>query len=413
MAYGGTGGDGGNYYGTASGNGAAGGAATATANGTNTGTYYNDTVSATAYGGNGGNGGDATATATGTSNGYINVTANARGGVSLGTLLDGSATARATATGSSGGANSSAFSGGGATVSVSAAAMAPIASTSVSESRAAAGRAFPSLGLAAGLQSTAYVMGMPMASDVTAAVVGNPRAASMAAGADNLGLVLLGGNYSNSGSGSSQTYLSSASFTIDLSQLSSLKDLQLALIDGAASGTGFDSLHLQVDREGLTIIDTTFNSLPSALGYFHDSVFNLGDIEAGITDNILDFAIRLSLTTDDANAGFNSLFILSNSPLAALAGDYNGSGKVDAADYTVWRNTLGTTDYGYPADADRSGGVDQVDYNIWKAHFGETSPSGSGALALTNSVPEPTGLFAALLATLFEAAAVRLRRAQS
>jgi hypothetical protein len=30
----------------------------------------------------------------------------------------------------------------------------------------------------------------------------------------------------------------------------------------------------------------------------------------------------------------------------ALPGDYNGDGTVDAADYVVWRKTLGTTGLG-------------------------------------------------------------------
>ena len=33
-------------------------------------------------------------------------------------------------------------------------------------------------------------------------------------------------------------------------------------------------------------------------------------------DNRLDLTVRLSVTTDEANAGFSSLFVLSNSPLA-------------------------------------------------------------------------------------------------
>jgi hypothetical protein len=68
----------------------------------------------------------------------------------------------------------------------------------------------------------------------------------------------------------------------------------------------------------------------------------------------------------------------------ALVGDYNGDGVVDAADYTVWRNTLNsTTDL--RADGDQSGAVDSNDYAVWKNHYG------AGALAGTSlaSVPEP------------------------
>jgi hypothetical protein len=73
---------------------------------------------------------------------------------------------------------------------------------------------------------------------------------------------------------------------------------------------------------------------------------------------------------------------------ASLAGDYNHDGLVDAADYVVWRNSLGDTGAGLVADGNRDNIVDEGDYNIWRAHFGETASStGSSAYAL---VPEPT-----------------------
>jgi Type I phosphodiesterase / nucleotide pyrophosphatase len=56
----------------------------------------------------------------------------------------------------------------------------------------------------------------------------------------------------------------------------------------------------------------------------------------------------------------------------ALAGDYNHDGKVDAADYTVWRDTKGSkTDL--RADGNGDGTVDQDDYDVWKANFNATA----------------------------------------
>jgi hypothetical protein len=65
-----------------------------------------------------------------------------------------------------------------------------------------------------------------------------------------------------------------------------------------------------------------------------------------------------------------------------LAGDYNFNKVVDAADYTVWRDTLGsTTDL--RADAGGNGTVDAADYSAWKSNFGQTLPAaGSGSLAV-------------------------------
>ena len=64
-----------------------------------------------------------------------------------------------------------------------------------------------------------------------------------------------------------------------------------------------------------------------------------------------------------------------------LAGDFNSDGVVDAADYSVWRDGLGST---YTA----------ADYTVWANNFGATQPSSSA------SVPEPTtmGLLLGLLA---------------
>lgn len=51
-------------------------------------------------------------------------------------------------------------------------------------------------------------------------------------------------------------------------------------------------------------------------------------------------------------------------------GDYNKNGRVDAADYTLWRNTLGeTVTNGADADGNANGVIDQGDYDNWKANF--------------------------------------------
>ena len=51
-------------------------------------------------------------------------------------------------------------------------------------------------------------------------------------------------------------------------------------------------------------------------------------------------------------------------------GDFNQNGVVDAADYTVWRDSLGHAGMGMAADADDDGIIGTGDYDIWKANFG-------------------------------------------
>lgn len=77
-------------------------------------------------------------------------------------------------------------------------------------------------------------------------------------------------------------------------------------------------------------------------------------------------------------------FVVTEVPGTELVGYYNGDDTVDAADYTIWRDTLGATGPGLAADGDKNEVIDVEDYNIWKAHFGESqSPTAASA------VPEP------------------------
>jgi microcystin-dependent protein len=70
-------------------------------------------------------------------------------------------------------------------------------------------------------------------------------------------------------------------------------------------------------------------------------------------------------------------------------GDYNRNGIVDAADYTVWRNSVGTANLAADGNGDEV--IDGLDLAVWKMHYGETSSAGSGqASADAPAVPEPT-----------------------
>ncbi len=88
--------------------------------------------------------------------------------------------------------------------------------------------------------------------------------------------------------------------------------------------------------------------------------------------------------------------------ISIIPGDYDQNGVVDAADYVLWRNTLGQSGSGLAADGNRNGQVDPGDYGVWQAHFGQTAATGS---VFPAAVPEPPTAALLILAVI-----VQLRR---
>lgn len=101
--------------------------------------------------------------------------------------------------------------------------------------------------------------------------------------------------------------------------------------------------------------------------------------------------IAFQATFTDGTSGIFVSNLVANLTPDAVPGDYNADRAVDAADYTIWRDTLGTTT-DLRANGDDSGAsnnlVDEADYDVWKQHFGNVGGAGaSGIRALP--IPEP------------------------
>jgi hypothetical protein len=129
-----------------------------------------------------------------------------------------------------------------------------------------------------------------------------------------------------------------------------------------------------------------------------DTVTIVRNLPGGVTLN--SGAVSLSdpnwvLQTNAANTAIE----LKYAPSAGVLGDYNGNGKVDAADYVLWRN-------GGPLanEVDAPGTVNGADYSAWRARFGNTSGAGSGG-----AVPEPSAI---VLVGLFASVSLASRRAR-
>jgi hypothetical protein len=87
-----------------------------------------------------------------------------------------------------------------------------------------------------------------------------------------------------------------------------------------------------------------------------------------------------------------------------LSGDYNRSGTVDAADYVLWRKTVGQSiAFGTGADGDGDGVIGPGDYAAWRGNFGLSALVAGQATI----VPEPTS--SAMLIAWGAACFVRFR----
>ncbi|MEQ8850102.1 hypothetical protein [Botrimarina sp.] len=125
-----------------------------------------------------------------------------------------------------------------------------------------------------------------------------------------------------------------------------------------------------------------------------------------LLDGFLFSAIGTSQTPGAREqADFFTTTVSTNLSFGVATGDYNDDGLVDAADYTLWRDSLGDTVTALTgADGDGDGLIDQDDYQIWRTNYGATAP------ATAVATPEPSAV--ALLAATVLAALKRPHRAE-
>jgi hypothetical protein len=119
------------------------------------------------------------------------------------------------------------------------------------------------------------------------------------------------------------------------------------------------------------------------------SMFSSRDTATGVGDlwSQLTFAFTGGgsfMATSASNAVW-SFFQDTDTAAELGAGDYNHNGTIDAADYTVWRDSLGSTSK-LAADGNGNGMIDAGDFDVWKTHFGQTLSSADAA----SGIPEPS-----------------------
>jgi hypothetical protein len=146
---------------------------------------------------------------------------------------------------------------------------------------------------------------------------------------------------------------------------------------------------LNVDRDGTTSVyvdGALFGANSAATGFldgeFNFRLFNDGtgsySAGAGFTNLMIDeFSAWNRLLTPDEIAFLSTSAVTAPS---GPAGDFNHDGSVNAADYILWRNGLGST-------------YSQNDYNLWRNNFGATGAASGQATSEgpAAAVPEPIG----------------------
>ena len=175
-----------------------------------------------------------------------------------------------------------------------------------------------------------------------------------------------------------------------------LFDLEVIVTNAAdvVADVGADELDYSLTAAG-DLSGTFLNQTDSALGDGNTHLVRLDTATPGMKSGL----ITIASSSQQAQNGLVEIPVNFEVLVAALAGDYNGNGSIDAADYVLWRKTLGqNVPTGSGADGNGNGMIDDEDFTVWRAHFGQTANSGaSGAAAsgaagtspATSGVPEP------------------------
>ena len=205
--------------------------------------------------------------------------------------------------------------------------------------------------------------------------------------------------------------------------------LQRNAADVAHNGLGAGSvIVIPLDANGIPMLTTSGNDITNAVtistvgqggshlsasDVVYDAAGNLYVTNSSVTANNIGQILQvfspggntLARTSGTAAGGINNFVLLP--PVApGVAGDYNGNGVVDAADYVLWRN-------GGPLqnEVNTPGVVDASDYDAWRARFGNTS--GSGSSLGGGAVPEPSTIALAFFGLFAIGACGRKRHAAS
>jgi hypothetical protein len=172
-------------------------------------------------------------------------------------------------------------------------------------------------------------------------------------------------------------------------------------LGGQTPGSQYDALHVTGQLSLAGLLNLTFTNAATYMPAAGNS-FNLLDWGslAGTFASISLPSLPGGLVWDTSQ-----LYATGVVSIGGVLGDYNLNGTVDAADFALWRHTLGQSGASSAADGNFNHHVDLGDLDIWTTNFGQLA-GGAGA-GFSAAVPEPSSAILILPATLL---LIRLRK---
>jgi hypothetical protein len=172
-----------------------------------------------------------------------------------------------------------------------------------------------------GPQSVAFETGAPNAAS-TAAVLKSNSSIKAAFGSSPVffGMDELGGGYSSGGASASQSTVSTIQETIDLTQLTTRKDLVVGFYSGTTLGTGVTgvTLDLYADGNATPVLSESFASAAAAQAWFTNNAVDLGSLATDPQLNANTLTLTADLTvTSTSGSGFYGDLIIGDPPAAA------------------------------------------------------------------------------------------------
>ena len=163
-------------------------------------------------------------------------------------------------------------------------------------------------------------------------------------------------------------------------------DLSVGAYRDDTGGTGRGAVHVLFLNTNGTVKQSTRIAHATGGGpnlldddRFGSGIAAIGDLDG---NGVIELAVGAEFdhTVGTNRGAVHVLFLKPAVPV--LQGDYNASGIVDAADFVLWRKTIGLSIPAFSAaDGSGNGVVDQADYDIWRANFGRTAPVTTNASA--------------------------------